>query len=318
MKYYLGIDLGGTNIVAGVVDETYKIITTSTTKTNTPRPARDIVDDMIKVANDAVKQANLTFDQIEWLGVGCPGSVIKDTGVIAYSNNLDFHDVPMGDWLHEAFNCPVFLENDANAAAFGEYLAGSAAEAKISVMITLGTGVGGGVVIDDKIFTGFNFAGAELGHIVIERDGRPCTCGRKGCFEAYSSATGLISMTKEAMEADKSSIMWDIVKENNGKVNGKTSFDAMRKGDKAGADVVTEYVKYLACGITNIINIFQPEVLTIGGGLCKEKDYLIKPLKEEVAKEVYTRDGDKNTKIIVATLGSDAGLIGAAMLGKSQ
>ncbi len=318
MKHYLGIDLGGTNIVAGVVDENYNIVSTATTKTNTPRPARDIVDDMIKVANEAIANANLTIDQIEWLGVGCPGSVIKDTGVIGYSNNLDFHDVPMGEWLHKAFNCPVYLENDANAAAFGEYLAGSAAEAKIFVMITLGTGVGGGVVIDDKIFTGFNYAGAELGHIVIERGGRHCTCGRDGCFEAYSSATGLINMTKEAMEANKESLMWEISKENGGKINGKTSFDAMRRGDKSGSAVVDEYVKYLACGITNIINIFQPEILTIGGGLSKEKDYLIKPLIREVSKEVYTRDGDKNTKILVATLGSDAGLIGAAMLGKSN
>lgn len=318
MKYYLGIDLGGTNIVAGVVDENYKIVATSTTKTNIPRPARAIVDDMIKVAKEAVTAANLTPADIEWLGVGCPGSVEKETGLIVYSNNLEFHNVPMGEWLNEAFSCPVYLENDANAAAFGEYLAGSAAEANIFVMITLGTGVGGGVVIDDKIFTGFNDAGAELGHTVIERNGRPCTCGRKGCFEAYSSATGLINMTKEAMEADKTSVMWDIVKENNGKVNGKTSFDAMRKGDKAGTAVVSEYVDYLACGITNIINVFQPEILTIGGGICKEKDYLIKPLKEAVSKEVYTREGDKNTQIIVATLGSDAGLIGAAMLGKSK
>lgn len=318
MKHYVGIDLGGTNIAVGVVDENYNIIAQASTKTKSPRPAEEIIDDMAATAKEAVKKAKLSFDDIEWIGVGAPGSVIQDTGVIDYSNNLDFYDVPMKKMLEERLNKTVYIENDANAAAYGEYLAGSAKDVDISVMITLGTGVGGGIVINNDIYRGFNYAGAEMGHTVIEIDGRDCTCGRKGCLEAYASATGLITTTKEIMEKNKDSLMWEICGNDITRVNGRTSFDAMRKGDKAGAEVVDIYVKQLACGITNVINIFQPDMLCIGGGISHEKDNLMNPLKEIVKKEVYSRHSAHNTEIVAATLGNDAGIIGAAMLGKSK
>ena len=185
-------------------------------------------------------------------------------------------------------------------------------------MITLGTGLGGGIIIDHKVYSGFNHAGGELGHMVIEVDGRPCTCGRKGCWEAYSSATALISMTKEKLIAnpDKTStIMWDMVEGDVEKVSGKTAFAAMKKGDKLGAEVVDTYIKYLASGITSIINLFQPEILCIGGGICNEGDYLIKPLVAQVNEEQYTRSALMKTELKVAALGNDAGIIGAAVLG---
>ena len=208
---------------------------------------------------------------------------------------------------------PVHVENDANAAAYGEYLAGSAKGAKNAVCITLGTGVGGGVIIDGRIYSGFNYAGAELGHMVIEVDGPECTCGRRGCFEVFSSATGLVRMTREAMKAHPESVMHTM-----GEPGGRTAFNAMRQGDSAGKEVVDSYIKYLAAGIANVINIFQPEILSIGGGVCNEGDALLNPLKEAVAGEVYTRRGQKNTKIVIATLGNDAGIIGAAFLGQGK
>lgn len=318
MKYYVGIDLGGTNIVAGVVDENYNIITKASTKTNRPRPAKAIADDMAKMSLQAIKDANLSVDDIEWIGIGTPGIANSKEGIIEYSNNLEFENVPIVKYIQEHINKPVYVENDANAAAYGEYVAGAGKGHNSLVCITLGTGVGGGVVTDGKILTGFNYAGAELGHTVIEVDGVQCSCGRKGCFEAYASATGLIRMTKEAMEKDKDSSMWALVRERNNKVSARISYDAMRMGDKSATEVVDKFVKYLSAGLTNVINTFQPEVLCIGGGVCNEGDALLLPVKELVSKEVYTRNSPKNTEIVIAKLGNDAGIIGAAFLGRAN
>ncbi|MGN0614356.1 MAG: ROK family protein, partial [Porcipelethomonas sp.] len=254
---------------------------------------------------------------IEWVGVGAPGIANNKEGIIEYSCNLGFDNTPLGKYIGEAVNKPVYVENDANAAAYGEYVAGAAKGADTAVCITLGTGVGGGIVINGKIYSGSNFAGAEIGHMVIEVDGPQCTCGRKGCFEVFSSATGLIRMTKEAMEADKDSAMHKLAEERKGKVTARTSFDAMRLGDKTAQEVVDKYIRYLASGITNTINIFQPDILCIGGGVCNEGDALLVPVKELVKNEVYTRNSSKNTEIVIAKLGNDAGIIGAAFLGHS-
>ncbi|MBR6694927.1 MAG: ROK family glucokinase [Oscillospiraceae bacterium] len=317
MKYYIGIDLGGTNIKAGVVNENFEIVAKTSVKTNCPRPSEEIMDDMAKVSLMAVEQAGLTMNDIEWVGVGTPGIANSSTGIVEYSCNLDFHDVPMADYLSEKLGKPVFVDNDANAAAYGEFVAGAAKGANNAVAVTLGTGVGGGIIIDGKIYSGSNFAGAELGHEVIVVDGAQCSCGRKGCFEAYSSASGLIRMTKEAMEEDKDSIMWPMSEED-GHVSGRLAFNAMRKGDASAKKVVDKYIKHLAAGVTNIINTFQPDILCLGGGVCNEGDPLIVPLKELVKQEVYSKNSKKNTEIVIAKLGNDAGLIGAAFLGKAN
>ncbi len=317
MKYYVGIDLGGTNIVAGVVDEEYNIVAKASTKTNCPRPEKEIADDMAKMALQAVKNAKLEIDDIEWIGIGTPGIANSSTGIIERANNLGFENTPMVKYISEVIDKPVFIENDANAAAYGEYVAGAAKGAKNAVCITLGTGVGGGIIVDGKIYAGSNFAGAEIGHTVIEVDGVTCSCGRKGCFEAYSSATGLIRMSKEAMAQFPDSIMNKMAEEK-GKVTARTSFDAMRAGDKPAKDVVDKYIKYLAAGITNTINIFQPDVLCIGGGVCNEGDPLLLPVKALVEKEDFARNSAKRTEIVIAKLGNDAGIIGAAFLGRAN
>ena len=179
--------------------------------------------------------------------------------------------------------------------------------------ITLGTGVGGGVIFDGKILSGANGAGGELGHTVTVMDGEKCTCGRNGCYEAYASATALIRQTKEAMKADPSSKMWEIAGDID-KVNGLTAFEAMRAGDESGKKVVDRYIYYIACGITNFINIFQPEVLCLGGGVCNEGDNLLLPLKAIVEKERYSKISNVQTELKIAQLGNDAGIIGAALL----
>lgn len=315
-RYFIGIDLGGTNISVGIVDEQYNIISKATTKTNCPRPAQEIADDMVKVSLEAVEKAGISLDSIEWIGVGSPGIANSANGIIEYSNNLGFENVPLAKMISDKLEKPVFVENDANAAAYGEFVAGAAKEANNAVVITLGTGVGGGIIIDGKIYSGFNFGGAELGHTVIEVDGPQCTCGRKGCFEVFSSATGLVRMTREAMDTDKTSKMWEMMEDN--RVTARLAFDAMRAGDSTAKAVTEKYIKYLAAGLTNVINIFQPEILCIGGGVCNEGDALLIPVKELVAKEVYTRNSPKNTEIVIAKLGNSAGIIGAAFLGKAK
>lgn len=316
MKYYIGIDLGGTNIKAGVVDESYNIIAKASVKTGCPRPAQEIVYDMADVSVEACKNAGISIDDIEWIGVGTPGIADNVNGTIPYSNNLGFKDVPVRKLIQEKINKPVYVANDANAAAYGEFVAGAAKGASDAICITLGTGVGAGVIIDGKIFTGRNLAGTEIGHMVISVDGPQCSCGRKGCFETFSSATGLINMTKQAIAENPDSILAKYEKDE-GKVSARHAFNAMREGDKAGKAVVDKYIKYLAAGITNTINIFQPDILCIGGGVCNEGDPLMVPMVELVKKEVYTRMLDKNTEITIAKLGNDAGIIGAAFLGNS-
>lgn len=316
--YFLGIDLGGTNIAAGIVDENYNIVLKGSTPTLVNRDPELIVKDMAKLCLSLLEKAGIDISEIAHVGIAAPGSINPETGVIEYSNNIPLLNFPVSDILRKHLPVKkVYLENDANAAALGEAVAGAAKGKNISVMVTLGTGVGGGVVINGHIYSGFNYAGAELGHTVIEYNGRQCTCGRKGCFEAYSSATALVNLTKEKLLETKDTVMWNMCDNDINKVNARIAFSAMKEGDKAGKEVVDTYISHLACGITNLINIFQPEVLLIGGGVCNEKEYLLRPLLEIVNKEQYTRNQPVKTEIKIAELGNDAGIVGAAAIGKN-
>jgi len=235
-------------------------------------------------------------------------------GEVIFSNNLDFYNVKMTGMLKESTGIDFFIENDANAAAYGEFVAGAGKGTNNCVMITLGTGVGGGIIINGRLYSGSNYAGAELGHTVICLEGETCNCGRQGCFETYASATALIRQTKQAMIRYPESIMWDMCNGDIKNVSGRTAFDAMRKNDEAGKAVVDKYIYYLAMGLANVINIFQPDVLCIGGGVSKEGDNLIVPVSKIVAGENYGRNVALKTEIKTATLGNDAGIIGAAYI----
>lgn len=312
--YRLGIDLGGTNIVAGVVDENYKIVAVAKRKTNCPRPAEEIIDDMAAASLEAIEKAGLKTSDIEAAGVGAPGSVDAVNGIITYANNLDFYDVEMAEMLKSRTGIDFFIENDANAAAYGEFVAGAGKGTKDFIMITLGTGVGGGIIIDGKIHSGFNNAGGELGHTVINMNGEMCTCGRQGCWEAYASATALIRQTKQAMLKYSDSLMWKLCDGDINKVSGLTAFDAMRKGDFAGKQVVDQYIYYISVGIINNVNTFQPEMVCIGGGISKEGETLINPINDYLKGENYARYIEEKVVVKPALLGNDAGIIGAAYI----
>ena len=319
--YYIGIDLGGTNIAAGIVDENYNIIKKASTPTNAGRPADVITADIAALCKKLVDDLGISMDEIGSIGIATPGSANCETGEILYANNLPFSHYPMQAKLSEALGTSkrVYIENDANAAAKAESVAGVAKGSKYSVMITLGTGVGGGIILDGQVYSGFNFAGAELGHMVIVKDGRECTCGRKGCWETYSSATGLIRTTREKIEAcraeGRTTVMEEMIGGDLDRISGRTAFNAMRQGDETGKEVVEEYISYLTTGLVNIINIFQPNVLSIGGGISNEGDFLIDLLHDRVFAETYSRDGTPQCELKIATLKNDAGIIGAAALG---
>ena len=316
--YSFGIDLGGTNIAVGVVDtETGKIVKKGSVPTLAQRHADEIMKDMGALCKKLVCEMGLSMDDIAYAGIAAPGTIDNETGTVIYSNNIRMDNYPIAHKLCEYSGVKkVYCENDANAAAYGEAAYGASKGTKNSVMITLGTGVGGGIIVDGKLVTGVNAAGGELGHVVIEVGGLSCTCGRRGCWEAYSSATGLINMTKKKLEevGKDETTMWKYVEEE-GKVSGRTAFTAMKAGDKAAKEVVDKYLLYLAEGITNMVNIFQPEIVVIGGGICNEKEYLVEPLKVMVDKAQYYKGEGHHTQIKVAELGNDAGIIGAAMLG---
>lgn len=317
MDYYVGIDLGGTNIVAGVVDSDYKILAKAKCKTNVPRPEAELCDSMVAVTLEAVEKAGLTINDIKSVGIGVPGAVNPETGIVEYAVNLFLHNWKLVEMMQERLNKKVCIENDANAAAYGEYLAGALKNTTNGIAVTLGTGIGGGIIINGKLYSGSNYAGGELGHMVIVYDGLQCQCGRKGCWEAYASASGLIRLTKKAIEEnpEKAAYMLGLCDNDTENLSGRTAFIAKKAGDELGAQVVDKYIGYLACGLVNMINIFQPDVICIGGGISHEGENLTEPLNKITEAERYTKHNNKQTRICTAQLGNDAGIIGAALLG---
>ena len=310
---YLGVDLGGTNIKAALVTENGEIVKEASTPTNLPRTAEVVCDDIAALCLQLAEG-----EQVAAVGVGCPGTV--DDGVVLYSNNLDWHDFAMADYLKAKIGLPVFVGNDANVAALGEALAGCGRNAESTVVVTLGTGVGAGVVLGGKLQTGYTGAASEAGHMVIldTPDAPRCTCGRPGCFEALARATALIRMTREARRAHPESAL-NTLAPAEADVNGRTAFDAAAQGDMAAQAVVDSYIHYLAVGVANLINIFFPEVIGLSGGVANQGENLLKPLRAAVEPMTFGHSfAKKYTRITTCTLGYRAGVIGAALLAKQE
>lgn len=312
--YRIGVDLGGTNIAVGVISEDMKIIGRGKVKTKCPRPAEEIFDDIALAVDMAVKDAGISMDEVSSVGVGTPGSVNKSNGYIEFANNLGFNNVPAKEMLEARIGKKVYLDNDANCAALGEAIAGVGKGVGNFVAVTLGTGVGSGIIVNGKIVSGVNYAGGEMGHTVIMVNGKQCNCGRKGCWEQYASATALISQTKEAMLEDKDSKMWQITNGNIDNASGRTAFDAMRLGDETAKKVCDNYIYYVSVGIINIINTFQPEFVCVGGGISHEGETILAPIRKHIDSERYSIHASRQTKVVAAELGNDAGIFGAALL----
>lgn len=308
---YLGIDLGGTNIKGGVVNEAGEIIREASRPTHVELGPDAVADGIAAVIRDL--EQGETFAGV---GLGCPGTVDDESGEVACAFNLGMIHYDLRGAIEARTGYSIRLGNDANVAALAEAAVGAGKGAHSTVVVTLGTGVGGGVVLEGKMLTGWTGAASELGHMVIREGGEACTCGRRGCFEAYASATALIRQTKAAMEAHPESAMHDVAAEN-GAVDGRTAFTAKERGDAAAAEVVDAYVKYLASGVTNIINIFFPEVVAFSGGIANQGEALLAPLREEVHRQEFGyKYVKRHARLVKCELGYQSGIIGAALLAK--
>lgn len=314
--YYLGIDIGGSNIAAAVVTADYRIIGRAKTKVRPGIDAAEFCDDIASVARSAALEAGADLSDIAYCGVGCPGVISSHSGVLEYAGNLQYSELPLAYEIGRRLEMSTYIENDANCAALGEVCAGAAKDAGSALVVTVGTGIGGGIVIDGKIYSGVNGIAGEIGHMVLLSGGEDCSCGRKGCWEAYASATALKRQTRTAMTENPDSLMWKYSPALD-KVSGKTAFQAMRDGDEAAARVVDTYITYLADGLINCINILQPEVVCIGGGVCNEGDHLMIPLREKVSRNRLGGVNIRQPRLVTAQLTGEAGIIGAAMLGRS-
>lgn len=312
MIYNLGIDLGGTNIAAGIVDESAKLLAKATVKVNGEYSPENIIEKIYEASYMACQNAGISLADITKLGIGVPGICDNEAGVVLMAPNLNWKNVNLAGPLGELFGIRPLLVNDANAAALGEYKAGFGGKFRRMIMITLGTGIGGGIIWNGELLESDGFAG-EIGHMVIKKEGIPCSCGRRGCFECYASAPALKRQTKEAALLNSASLIWNICEGDINKVGGRTAFLAAKDGDETGKKVVDDYISFLALGIGNLINIFRPEAVILGGGVSNEGENLFAPLREKIKAEVYASDQIGIPLIQGATLGNDAGIIGAAL-----
>ncbi len=312
MNYYIGIDVGGTFVKAGIVDENGNIVADGKIASECDKGGNKLAENAATLVMRLLEKSGISKDQIVGAGMGFPGFIDSKNGIVVYSNNVRLSDFPVVEIMQAKLGLKVKVANDANVAALGEKMFGAGKEYNDMVMITLGTGVGAGIIIDGKLFEGNRSAGAEIGHMLLVHGGEQCTCGRKGCFEAYSSATALIRDTRRAMQNHKDSLMWEIGSIDN--VTGKTPFDYAKK-DKYAAEVVNNYIEMLGSALTDIANIFRPEAIIIGGGVCAQGDNLIVPLKQKIQSELFGADfGSPEVVLRIAELGNKAGLLGAAAL----
>jgi glucokinase len=313
-KYRIGIDLGGTNIKIGIVDENNKIVTRRSTPTLVNRNYQEIIKSMAEAVFALLEFADISVKKCISLGIGSPGVIDSKTGTVVYSNNFGWEKVPIIEELKKYIDLPMLISNDANCAALGEVAAGAAMGCDNVVLLTLGTGIGSGIILNGKLFEGSNVGGSEFGHSVLVVDGEKCTCGRNGCFEAYASATALIRETKKAAQENKTSLI-NLFSENDlSKICGVTPFKAMEYGDPVAKEVIVNYVKYLSDGIINLINLFRPDKVLISGGICNQGDNLLKPVNEYVSKYCFGGSHTFIPTVMKASLGNMAGIIGAASL----
>lgn len=316
MKFYIGVDLGGTNIAAGVTDENGSIKALYSSRTDAKKSFEELVCDIADTAYKAVEKAGLSMKDISALGLGTPSCINPKTNLLVNANNLNWQNVPLYDEMKKHFDIPLYIQNDAACAALGEVICGCAADYENAIMITLGTGVGGGIILDKKIFNGCDSMGAEIGHTKLVYNGLLCTCGQRGCFECYASATALINQAKDAAADCPESLLNEMCNNNPTLMNAKTPFDAAKKGDATAIAVIDRYMDYLAAGVSSLVAVFRPQAVIIGGGISAQGEELINSLKKKLYSCTFSAQQIDIPQLLIARLGNNAGIIGAAMLCK--
>lgn len=313
-QYRLAIDMGGTDIKTGVVDDQYRIVRRHVIPTGPERPFEVVVKDMADAARDVAAMEGLTFTDFPCVGVGVPSCINPHTGLLVFANNTNWKNAPLREELKKHIPVPVYIGNDANCAVVGEAIAGAARGKKDVLMITLGTGLGGGLILNGKLFLGADGMGMEPGHTVLVHNGLPCTCGLNGCLESYGSVAALIQQAQSAMLEHPESRLHAGKANNGGKLNGKVIFDCAIAGDETAKNVIDTFLEYVANGVGSLVNLFRPELILIGGGICDAGESLMVPLNEKLPKYVFASDLIGCPPAIRATLGNAAGTIGAACL----
>ncbi len=302
----IGIDLGGTSVAVGLVDDNFNVINRASARTAGSKSEKELVAVIISCINDLIKKSGVSWDNIDSIGIGSPGTIDIDNGIVVRAGNLPFRNTPVVKYLSDEFSKKVYIDNDANCAAWGEFNAGIAKGLDNVVMVTLGTGIGGGIIINGRILHGKENHAGEIGHIVIDINGKRCACGRIGCWETLASTRALIERVKTEVEHVPYSILGHIVAENNGVVDGRTLFIALKKGCKVARSIFNDYIELLSIGVFNVIEVLRPDIIVFGGGVSKEGETLIAPLREHI--------GEISTRIEASTLNDQAGIIGAALL----
>ena len=308
----IGIDIGGTSIKGAAIYDDGRMLDVFSLPVVKGEPGVETIKKLIDLVAGYISYQGIG-DEIVGIGIGIPGLLDVKKGIIVMSNNLNWEDIPIADMFKKRLPYPVRIANDANVAAFGEAMFGAGKGVPYVIMLTLGTGVGGGIVLDGELYEGNNGQGAELGHTVVQYGGRQCTCQRKGCLETYASATAIIADTKAAMAEHPESLMHKVAEEF-GKVDGRVAFKAARQGDLVALGVVEQYIYYLCEGLLNYCNIFRPNIIILSGGIANEGDYLFDKINAYLPKERYGYPRSPAVKVVPAKLGYDSGKIGAAAL----
>jgi len=307
--YRIGVDLGGSKIAVGLVDEDNKIVSKAWTPTRAEAGAEGIVGDILMCVSNALTLYGADIRECAGIGVGSPGTCDVENGTVRNAHNLGWFGVPLCQMLSERTGLPAYVDNDANCAALGEVVAGAAVGCSSALMITLGTGVGGGLIINGKIYSGHRTLGGEFGHSCIMMGGELCSCGKRGCWEAYASATALIRQAERAAEAQPDSALNGLKP-----LDGEKIFAAAAGGDAAATEVVDKYCEYVAVGIVNLINGIYPQTIIVGGGISAAGERLLDPVREYIANNFFVADRALMPELVKAELGNDAGIIGAAAL----
>ncbi|MBQ9714189.1 MAG: ROK family protein [Clostridia bacterium] len=317
-KYIIGIDLGGMGAKGGVFSYEGELLVCDKIKTDKNDGFEGTVESLSVFCKSLAKDAGVSYTDVVAIGMGSPGVVDSTRGLVLRWSNFNWDNVPLAEVLSKKTEKPVYIANDANVAAFGEAKFGSTAQYQSSILLTIGTGVGGGMVFDGKLIEGYRSAGAELGHVTIREGGLPCACGRRGCYEKYASTTALIRQTRHAMVENLDSLLWEEAGGKIEKVDGRTAFAAARRGDKTAQEVIRQFVGYLSEGIADFVNILRPEAIVLGGGIANEGEELFAPLRKAVDERTYIAMDIVPLKIVGAALGNKAGMYGAYALAKEK
>ena len=313
--YYIGIDLGGTGIKAGVVDENGNIILKDSCPTGAERGYGAVIQDMAMLAIDVTKRSGHRMDEIKAIGIGLPGVMDPRTGRVPFCTNLAWHDVPIIEEMAKYTDRPVFVDNDATVAGLAESVAGVSAGCQNSVFVTLGTGVGGGVILNGRVFSGSHGVATEIGHMITVVDGEMCTCGNRGCWERYASATALIREGRKLCAEKPETALLKAVDGDPAAITAKHVIDLAKEGDPDCAAIFDRYAYHLCVGLVNLINLYDPEVIVLGGGVSHAGQFLLDAVRAKLPDMVFYK-AMPYARVELAKLTNDAGIIGAAMLGR--